>query len=227
MIEDKVFLRFKADFSKLERYGFVKTAEGFVLKRPFMDDAFVAVVSVRRDGTVEGDVSDADTGDAYLPLRVETGAGGFAERVRNAYKAVLEDVRDNCFVPKLFAGDQANRIARKIFETYGDAPAFPWEKYDDYGVFRNPETAKWYGLIMNIDGSKLDPNLSGAVDVMNLKISADKIPELVKEDGLYPAYHMNKKYWISVALNDTLPDETVMGLVAESYAFSRPKRKRG
>lgn len=226
MIEDKVFLRCEADFSKLERYGFVKTAEGFVLTRPFMDGAFVAVVSVRRDGTVEGDVSDADTGDAYLPLRVETGAGGFAERVRNAYKAVLEDIRDKCFAPKLFAGDQANRIARKIFETYGDEPGFPWGG-DDGGVFRNPETAKWYGLIMNIDASKLDPNLSGTVDVMNLKISADKIPELVKEDGLYPAYHMNKKYWISAALNDTLPDETVMGLVAESYAFSRPKRKRG
>ena len=189
-----------------------------------MNGAFQAVITIDKSGTVSGQVYDTDTGDVYLPLRVESNTGGFAEKVRTAYKAVLEDIRKNCFIPTLFSGGQANRITQKIFETYGDKPDFPWGE-NEGGVFRNPESNKWYGLIMNIDESKLNRELSGAVDVMNLKISAEKIPELTGQEGIYPAYHMNKKYWISVVLNDILTDDAVMALITESHSFSCPKKR--
>ena len=223
MIEEKFFNRSLVDFSKIEPYGFTKTDTGFILEKFFMDHTFKAVITINKAGSVSGQVYDTDTGDIYLPLRVESVAGGFAEKIRTAYISVLEDVREKCFIPTLFVSNQANRITRKIFETYGDNPDFPWGEKDG-GVFRNPDTCKWYGLIMNTNKSKLDRKQSGAVDVMNLKISAEKIPELIKRDGVYPAYHMNKKYWISVVLNDTLPDETVMALIEESHSFSCPKK---
>ena len=224
-LEKTAFQRTFADFSKLEPYGFKKNKTDFILERSFLNGSFKAVITINRDGTVSGQVYDTDTNDIYLPLRVESIAGGYAEKVRTAYKTVLEDIREKCFISTLFAGNQANRITQKIFEAYGDKPDFPWEKYDAYGVFRNPDSDKWYGLIMNIDKSKLERERSGAVDVMNLKISTDKIPKLIKQDGIYPAYHMNKKYWISVVLNDTLPDETVMALIEESRSFSCPKKR--
>lgn len=223
--EETVFQRSCVDFSKLEPYGFKKNKTDFILERSFLNGSFKAVITINRDGTVSGQVYDTDTNDIYLPLRVESIAGGYAEKVRTAYKTVLEDIREKCFISTLFAGNQANRITQKIFEAYGDKPDFPWEKYDAYGVFRNPDSDKWYGLIMNIDKSKLDKKLSGAVDVMNLKTTEDKIPGLIKREGLYPAYHMNKKYWISVTLDDTLPDETVMTLIKESHSFSCPKKR--
>lgn len=225
-IEEKVFQRTLADFTKLEKYGFVKKETNFFLEKTFMDGTFKAVVTVTANGTVSGQVYDSDAGDIYLPLRVETGAGGFAEQVRTAYKDVLEDIREKCFIPKAFIGDQTNRITQKIFELYGDAPAFPWEKYDDCGVFKNPDNGKWYALVMNIDKSKLDKKQSGAVEIMNLKLSAEKIPELLKANGFYPAYHMNKKSWITLVLNDTLKDETAMDLIAESHSFSCSKKKK-
>ncbi|MBO4644439.1 MAG: MmcQ/YjbR family DNA-binding protein [Alphaproteobacteria bacterium] len=224
-LEETVFRRSSVDFSQLEPYGFTKKEARFVLEKSFLNGDFKAVVSIDGKGSVSGQVYDTDTGDVYLPLRVTGGAGGYAEQVRNAYKTILEDIKEKCFIPTLFAGAQANRIARKIFETYGDTPDFPWGEKDG-GVFRNPDSNKWYGLIMNIDESKLNRELSGAVDVMNLKISTDKIPGLIKRNGIYPAYHMNKKYWISVTLNDALPDETVMELIAESHSFSCPKKKK-
>lgn len=224
MLEETVFRRSSVDFSKLEPYGFIKSGKVFTLEKPFMNAAFKAVITIDKTGTVSGHVYDTDTGDIYLPLRVENCAGGYAEQVRTAYKAILEDVREKCFTPTLFISDQANRITKKIFELYGDRPDFPWGEKDG-GVFRNPDSNKWYGLIMNIDKSKLDHELSGAIDVMNLKISADKIPELIKRGGIYPAYHMNKKYWISVVLNDILPDRNVMALIEESHSFSRPKKR--
>ena len=224
-IEEKVFQRTLADFTKLEKYGFVKKETNFFLEKTFMDGTFKAVVTVTANGTVSGQVYDSDTGDIYLPLRVESAMGGFAEQVRNAYKNVLEDIREKCFVPNVFIGDQTNRIAQRIFEIYGDRPEFPWEKYENYGIYKNPDTGKWYAPVMNIDISKLDKKLSGPIEVMNLKIAAEKIPELLKTNGFYPAYHMNKKSWITLVLNDTLTDETVMDLIAESHSFSCPKKR--
>ena len=36
-------------------------------------------------------------------------------------------------------------------------------------------------------------------------------------DGVRPAYHMNKKSWISVVLDDTLSDEQVFSLIEKSF----------
>ena len=148
--EENVFRQSVVDFSKLEPYGFTKTGTDFILERSFLNGSFKAVITINRDGTVSGQVYDTDTNDIYLPLRVESVTGGYAGQVRAAYKTVLKDIREKCFIPTLFSSGQANRITQKIFEFYGDKPDFPWGE-NDGGVFRNPNSNKWYGLIMNID----------------------------------------------------------------------------
>ena len=45
-------------------------------------------------------------------------------------------------------------------------------------------------------------------------VQENEILELVGKPGLYKAYHMNKKSWISIVLNDTLDDEIIF-----SFAF--------
>ena len=45
-------------------------------------------------------------------------------------------------------------------------------------------------------------------------------------DGIYPAYHMNHKSWISLALDDTLSDSLIMELVSKSYNLTRKKRRK-
>jgi predicted DNA-binding protein (MmcQ/YjbR family) len=69
---------------------------------------------------------------------------------------------------------------------------------------------------MNVHISKLDKG-SGKIEVLNVKIDENKIPELIKQKGYYEAYHMNKKYWISIILNDTLLDKNIISLIDESY----------
>lgn len=36
------------------------------------------------------------------------------------------------------------------------------------------------------------------MEIVNLKCEPDLIPTLIRESGIYPAYHMNKQHWISV-----------------------------
>lgn len=40
--------------------------------------------------------------------------------------------------------------------------------------------------------------------------------KLICETGIYPAWHMNKKKWISVLLDDTLKDERIFSLIRTS-----------
>ncbi len=54
-----------------------------------------------------------------------------------------------------FISSQANRISDLILRKYDNHPDFPWSTYPNYGVFRNKETLKWYGLIMNIKRNKI------------------------------------------------------------------------
>lgn len=43
------------------------------------------------------------------------------------------------------------------------------------------------------------------------------IKELIKIDGFYRAYHMNKKSWISIILDNTLDNEIIYSLIDQSY----------
>ncbi|MBP8681656.1 MAG: MmcQ/YjbR family DNA-binding protein [Clostridia bacterium] len=47
-------------------------------------------------------------------------------------------------------------------------------------------------------------------------------------EGIYPAYHMNKTHWISIAMDDRVPRVLVQDLLDQSYAStaSAPRRQK-
>lgn len=222
-IEDNIFKRYSADFDKLKKYGFKKKHKNFVLEKLFRDNLFKAVITVNADGKVSGTVFDLENDDEYLPLKVETYQGAFVGEVRAAYEELLLDIRDNCFSEKYYIYPQSNRITNLVMEKYGDKPEFLWEKFAGSGVFRNPETKKWYLAILDVDRSKLQADKKGVVEVADIKLSPEKIENLLKKEHFYPAYHMNKKYWITIILDDSVSDEKIMELIEESHGFSEKK----
>ncbi|MCI5567773.1 MAG: MmcQ/YjbR family DNA-binding protein, partial [Veillonellaceae bacterium] len=154
-----------------------------------------------------GSVIDTMTDEEYLPLRQTNPAGNYVYGVRYAYEELLRGIAEACFVCLPFASAQANRISKRVRETWGDAPEFPWKEktYAANGVFRHPVTQKWYGLIMPVTWEKLVSGRDGRVEILNVK--ATDAARAIEQDGCYPAYHMNKRYWISIALDDTVTDE--------------------
>ncbi len=224
-IESNVFKRAHVDFAKLTDYGFVREDDDFSFEKIFMDGQFKAVIKIDKSGELRGDVYDVSEGEVYLPMRVNAVSAGFAAKVRVEYEWILTDIKEHCFNISCFVGEQANRLADLILKKYAVSPEFPWEKYSDCGVFRNADSGKWFALVMNIDGSKLKGELSGAVDVINLKIAEEKIPVLIKKKGFYPAYHMNKKSWLTVVLNEDVDDDVIMSLIDESYSYSAGGKK--
>ena len=113
-----------------------------------------------------------------------------------------------------------------VFDTYNVRADYPFE--DDFvtGVFRH-ESGKWFALAMNIGERKLGHDGDEKIDVVNLKCAPEVIESLVGvENGIYPAYHMNKKHWLTVALDGRASNATVRFLTEISYDLTKNKLKK-
>lgn len=214
-IENEVFKKAVVNFKKLENYGFIKIDNNYIFEKQFLDNNFKAIISINNKGIVSGKVIDLQTNEEYINIRTKMN-GEFVNKVRELYKNILIDIKEHCFEKKYFIYDQSNRITKYIKETYNNDPEFLWTKFKGYGVFRNSNNKKWYGIIMNIDLSKIDDK-TGEVEILNVKLDENKIKKLLNKKGFYKAYHMNKNDWISIILNDTISDLEIISLLNESY----------
>ena len=79
---------------------------------------------------------------------------------------------------------------------------------------------------MRIPISKLGIMENREVSVVNLKCTPEAMDELWDSDGIFPAYHMNKRHWITVLLDGTVPTETVKKLLDVSFDATNVKIKK-
>lgn len=114
-----------------------------------------------------------------------------------------------------------------IRKKYKVLPEYPWHRYDQNAVFRHADNKKWFALVMDVQRGKLGLSGSACVDVINLKVDDVFFHDmLIKEDGIMPAYHMNKMHWISVLLDGTVAEERVYELIDMSFMATASARKR-
>ena len=96
----------------------------------------------------------------------------------------------------------------------------------DTTVLRHADTGKWFGLIMNISGNKVGLSPDIKVDVMNVKCKPeDTFTARELSSSIIPAYHMNKKHWISIILNGTVELELSEALLENSYELTKRRVK--
>ena len=92
----------------------------------------------------------------------------------------------------------------------------------DTTVLRHADTGKWFGLIMNVSGNKVGLSPDIKVDVINVKCKPeDTFTARELSSSIIPAYHMNKKHWISIILNGTVELELSEALLENSYELTK------
>lgn len=108
----------------------------------------------------------------------------------------------------------------KLFEyiksEYGVSGEFPWKKWPEYAIFRHVENSKWFAVFLVVSRSKFGLEDEENMEILNLKLDPILIYSLRQEEGIYPAYHMNKEYWVSVDIA-TYPDDNLYDLIEMSY----------
>lgn len=110
---------------------------------------------------------------------------------------------------------------RQVRAKYGTAPDFPWEKYPDYATFRHPDNRKWFCLLMPLPSGMPEEHGDGhrIIDVINVKVQPESVAALQAEPGIFPAWYMNKKHWVSVVLAD-VPEKRIWQLVDDSHQLT-------
>lgn len=110
---------------------------------------------------------------------------------------------------------------------YGTKPDYPWMKLPGYAVLRHSENTKLYGLIANVSRKKLQLDGDEIVDILNVKCDPILIGSLRMQDGILPAYHMNRFNWISILLDGSVDINMIYSLLDMSFELTLNNKKHG
>ena len=216
----EIFNSYQFNKEKARDYGFVEDEQVWTYSCQILQGDFFMTVSITPDN-VSFQVFDQETGDLYPQVHMESMRGSFVGSVREACLEILYQIRKACFDVQDFICPQTKRIKAQVQEKYGSQLEYLWEKSPDTAVLRHEGNQKWYAVMMRIPWDKLEKGREGLVEAGNLK--HDQVADLLSKKGIYPAFHMNKRYWLSLALDDSLQDEEVIELIEKSWNLTVKK----
>jgi len=125
---------------------------------------------------------------------------------------LIEDIVNSCFTSL----DYRKILLDYVKEKYGTIPEEPWED-NNHATIKTPNTKKWYGIFISVSYKTLGLDKNGKIDVLNVKLNPELIESLIDKKHFFPAYHMNKKYWISIVLDSDVDLDLVKRLIDESF----------
>ena len=216
----EIFKSYQFNKEKAHAYGFVENGEVWTYSCQILQGEFFMTVSITPDN-VSFQVFDQETGDLYPQVHMESMRGSFVASIREACLEILYQIRKAWFEVQDFICPQTKRIMTQVQEKYGNQLEYLWEKSPDTAVLRHEGNKKWYAVLMRIPWDRLEKGREGLVEAVNLK--HDQVADLLSQNGIYPAFHMNKRYWISLPLDDTLTDERVLELFERSWFLTSKK----
>ena len=198
---------------KLLEFGFEKdnsiNAGIYILKRDLDNSDFYVRIEIS-ESEITAQAFEKETDERYTLLDVVSANGAFVGQLREKIRKLMEEIQATCFENT----DICQKYVDYIKAKFGAEQEYPWE--DEASVFRCPN-GKWFGLLMHIGFNKLGIESDEPVWAVNLKADAEKIPELVNHKTIFPAWHMNKKYWITIILTTITDFELLCKLTEQSF----------
>ena len=216
-----VFKNKKLNTEKILQHGFQVDGDNFVRRQKILDD-MTLTITIDGRGSVTTKIFDAD-GEPYTLHLVEGASGSFVGSVKAEYERALKDISEQCFDEQNFSSAQALKVADYIREKFSDEPEFLWEKYPDFAVFRRKDNRKWYAVIMNLPKNKLGLDGADEIEILNLRVKPEELDKIFDGEKYFRGYHMNKKSWLTIRLDDTLTFEEISARLEKSYQLAKQK----
>ena len=217
---DELFKKYTFNEEALINYGFSFNNGIYSYNKLLNNNSFELQLLINNK-ILTGKLIDLVFNDEYKNINLDI-QGNFISSLKSECELILKDIRDHCYKKNDFIYPQSNRLSIRIKDKYNISPEYLWDTDPNFGVFRNNNTKKWFGIIMNIPKSKIVGNDTKEIEVLNVMLH-DKTSIYLNNNNIYPAYHMNKKNWISIILDDSLNDNDIMNLIDISYNNSNKK----
>lgn len=219
---DKIFKNKKADGAKLQKYGFTEEGETYRYACGILDNQFKLAIEICGED-ITTKVTDSLTNDEYTLFLSDDAAGSFVGAVRTAYEKELSHVAEKCFDKCVFKSAYAQKIISYAKRTYGGGLEFLWEKFDENAVLRRQDNGKWYAALLTVSKRKLGLDTDEKAEIIDLRANPEFIERTADNVRFFRGYHMNKKHWITVCLDGTVPIDEIIRMLDISYDLAKKK----
>ncbi|MBR4321482.1 MmcQ/YjbR family DNA-binding protein [Treponema sp.] len=209
-----IFRSAKIKIDSLKTAGFSKSDDSsYFLRLPVSNGDFYADFALSpASQSLVVQLFDSSTGEKYPLFDMPRSQGAFVASLREEVQKLVDKLKSSCFE----VHDLKDEYVAWIKSRFSAFPDFPWPDTPDYCVFRCPNE-KWFALVMKVKYRQLGLTGEEEVWVVNMKAPDDKIPSLIDKASVFPAWHMNKKHWITVLLTAATDFENLCQLTEISY----------
>lgn len=210
------------NFDKLVKFGFLVSGGNYSYVTKILDEQFEMRMDISsNDGEVKTLVTDLSTGEPYILHLVADACGAFVGAVRKEYEKVLSEISESCFEKDVFKSDYARQIIEYVRKKYSDELEYLWKTFPSNAVWRRKDNKKWYGILLLLSKRKLGFDSDEKIDIIDLRIDPNILPTLVDGKKYFPGYHMNKKSWVTICLDGSVPIEEICDWIDKSYLLAK------
>ena len=201
----------------MQNFGFVKSDKGYCFAQKIFDDQFELQVVVQAERAYSK-LYDLSSGEEYILADIEDATGKFVGSVRESYQHAIENLIESCTDDDIFKFSQTKQIIEYVEKKYVDKLEFLWKKFPNDAVFRCKDTKKWYVAILTTSKKNFGFDSNSSIEVIDLRnVPNDKI---VDNQKIFKGYHMNKKNWISIVLDDSVETQKIEKLIDNSHKLA-------
>ena len=209
---------YELDEKRLIKFGFKNKANAFYFEKAIENGEFIAKITISKNKFIV-DLFDVGFNDVYEMVNISSLDGGFLASLRQQIADLVEEIKKSCLI-----NTNCSAVALKyIQQKYAVAPEYPWKEYPNFCTLKN-EKQKWFALIMDITADKIGLKDKHKINIINLKAEPNEIEKIVDNKFVFHAYHMNKKHWITVWLDNKLPEQKLFALIDKSYSLVTTKK---
>ncbi len=207
------------DYNKLLKYGFIKENEKYIYRTYIYDNQFEVNIIIS-DTEKYSKLIDTENKIEFALVDVEDAEGQFIGNLRQEYEEIIGNIIKKCTKKEVFKSNQSQEIIKYIKQKYNDELEFLWKKFDDNAICRNKQNNKWYAVFLKISENKLGLESDNQIEIIDLRYEKDKIGNILDNKKVFPGYHMNKKSWITMKLDNSLATSAIYDLIDNSYKLS-------
>lgn len=199
--------------NQLTKFGFLRDNKGLSFKKSILNNEFRVEIRVVVE-TFEIEVYDNNFNEIYPLFSVDSAVGELVSNVRDEVEIIIKEILE------LTDNKNAiyNEIKKYINKKYSGTMVKPFRSNPNIKAFVTDKN-KWYALILDVEYNKLnkDSSIESKVKIINLKHNTDHISKIINERNIFPSYHMSKKHWISVVIDNNIDLDYLKRLIDISY----------
>lgn len=219
-LEQELLMQRFPDFTKLLSFGFVRQEDDFVYTASIGEGAFHVRIAISEKGVMDAHVTDAQTDEEYVQIRLAGRRGSYTAGIRQEYLDILEEIARSCYFPIPYLLPQSYRTAEMILQNYGQQPGTGRLRRRECHFF-GQDSSRRYALIGPVDLSVYGQEGQG--EILEVRCEQDEREAYLQKSGFVRPHYMKQDHWIGILMDESVDDQLISSLLEKSRRIAEGK----